>query len=172
MRITQLVVGLGLLAATLHCKKEGEISAAPSSPAAPSPAPARPAAPVAAAPSPGQTPETPQDLKDPQGTSETPSGLKSRVLKPGTADVHPKATDRVTVHYSGWLEDGTLFDSSVARGSPATFPLGNVIKGWTEGVKRRFWIPFQLAYGERGRPPKIPEKATLVFDVELISIAQ
>ena len=91
---------------------------------------------------------------------------------------NPSPTDRVTVHYTGWLTNGKKFDSSVDRGQPATFPLNGVIAGWTEGVsgmkpggKRYLVIPYELAYGESGRPPTIPAKATLVFEVELISIA-
>lgn len=121
-------------------------------------------------------PETPADVKAaPADAEKTSSGLVSRVLEKGKGDQHPSAEDRVTVHYSGWTTDGKLFDSSVKRGQPATFPLNGVIKGWTEGVqlmvegeKRRFWIPADLAYGENpggGRPG-----GTLVFDVELLSI--
>lgn len=91
---------------------------------------------------------------------------------------NPGPTDRVTVHYTGWLTNGTKFDSSHDRGQPATFPLNGVIAGWTEGVggmkpggKRYLVIPFELAYGAAGRPPTIPARATLVFEVELISIA-
>jgi len=95
------------------------------------------------------------------------------VLKPGVGDQHPTANSTVTVHYSGWTTDGTLFDSSVVRGEPATFPLNRVIPGWTEGVqlmvvgeKRRLWIPEELAYnGAPGAP-----QGMLVFDVELLSI--
>lgn len=107
----------------------------------------------------------------------TESGLKSIVLTEGTGDTSPAATDRVKVHYTGWLLDGTKFDSSVDRGSPATFPLNGVIAGWTEGValmkvgeKRKFIIPGDLAYGPQGSPPRIPPNATLVFDVELLAI--
>ena len=108
----------------------------------------------------------------------TPSGLMFYEIKPGTGET-PSPTSQVTVHYSGWLVDGQKFDSSVDRGQPATFPLNGVIKGWTEGVgsmkeggKRKLIIPYQLAYGERGAPPRIPAKAMLVFDVELIKIAK
>jgi FKBP-type peptidyl-prolyl cis-trans isomerase len=89
----------------------------------------------------------------------------------------PAATDKVTVHYHGTLPDGTVFDSSVDRGTPATFPLNGVIPCWTEGVqkikvggKATLVCPSDIAYGDRGRPPTIPPGATLVFDVELISI--
>ena len=109
----------------------------------------------------------------PKDAEKTASGLASKVLKKGTGTEHPKATSKVTVHYTGWTTDGTMFDSSVARKSPATFPLSGVIKGWTEGVqlmvvgeKRRFWIPEDLAY--KGRPGA--PQGMLVFDVELLSI--
>lgn len=103
----------------------------------------------------------------------TPSGLASRVLKIGTGTIHPTANSTVTVHYTGWMTDGEMFDSSVQRGEPAEFPLTRVIPGWVEGVqlmvlgeKRRFWIPADLAYGN---PPTGP-RGTLVFDIELLDI--
>ncbi|MFT3992028.1 MAG: FKBP-type peptidyl-prolyl cis-trans isomerase [Luteolibacter sp.] len=122
--------------------------------------------------------ETPADVKAaPADASKTASGLVSKVLQTGTGDKHPAAADTVTVHYSGWTTDGKLFDSSVRRGQPASFPLNGVIKGWTEGLqlmvageKRRFWIPANLAYGENpggGRPGGL-----LVFDVELLGIKE
>ncbi|MGB2985260.1 MAG: peptidylprolyl isomerase [Phycisphaerae bacterium] len=105
----------------------------------------------------------------------TDSGLMYLVLTEGEGE-SPKPTDQVEVHYTGWLLDGTQFDSSYDRGEPATFPLGGVIKGWTEGVgmmkvggKRKLLIPPELAYGERGRP-SIPPNSPLLFDVELLSI--
>ena len=121
-------------------------------------------------------PETPSDVKAaPKDAVKTSSGLASKVLSKGTGTEHPGASDTVTVHYSGWTTDGKMFDSSVKRGEPTSFPLNGVIKGWTEGVqlmvegeKRRFWIPADLAYGENpggGRPGGL-----LVFDIELISI--
>ena len=107
----------------------------------------------------------------------TASGLKYEVLKSGTGTVHPKATDTVTVHYHGTLLSGKVFDSSVQRGTPASFPLNRVIKGWTEGVqlmkvgdKFKFTIPAELAYGANSPSPDIPPNSTLVFEVELLGI--
>jgi FKBP-type peptidyl-prolyl cis-trans isomerase len=106
----------------------------------------------------------------------TESGLQYEVLTAGTG-ASPVATDQVTVHYTGKLLDGTVFDSSVERGQPATFGLNQVIRGWTEGVQLmkegatyRFYIPSELAYGERGAGGDIGPGATLMFDVELIKI--
>ena len=121
--------------------------------------------------------ETPADVASaPAEAQVTPSGLASKVLVNGSGSARPKSTDLVTVHYSGWTTDGKLFDSSVNRGQPATFPLNGVIAGWTEGLqlmvegeKRRFWIPAKMAYGEN--PPSGYPAGTLVFDVELIKIA-
>ena len=107
----------------------------------------------------------------------TASGLKYQVLKHGTGTVSPKATDSVTVHYEGKLQDGTVFDSSIARGQPATFPLNGVIPGWTEGLqlmkvgdKFKFEIPPNLAYGANSPSPTIPPNSTLIFEVELLGI--
>ena len=111
-----------------------------------------------------------------EGVVTLPSGLQYQVLKEGDGK-SPKATDKVVCHYEGMLIDGTMFDSSVQRGEPATFPLNGVIAGWTEGLqlmkegaKYRFFIPYQLGYGERGAGASIPPFATLVFDVELIEV--
>ncbi|MGC6606597.1 MAG: FKBP-type peptidyl-prolyl cis-trans isomerase [Lentimonas sp.] len=111
----------------------------------------------------------------PADAEVTASGLASKVLEVGSGEDNPAAADTVTVHYSGWTTDGQMFDSSVKRGEPTSFPLNRVIRGWTEGLqlmsigeKRRFWIPADLAYGENpggGRPGGL-----LVFDVELISV--
>jgi FKBP-type peptidyl-prolyl cis-trans isomerase len=107
----------------------------------------------------------------------TASGLQIIDVEAGEGQA-VVATDSVTVHYTGWLEDGTTFDSSVARGQPATFALDGVIAGWTEGLqgmqvggKRRLIIPSDLAYGEEGRGETIPPNSTLIFDIELISIS-
>lgn len=109
----------------------------------------------------------------PADATRMASGLAYRVLKPGTGTRKPTSSDRVTVHYTGWTTDGKMFDSSVARGKPATLALGDVIRGWTEGMRlmvegerTRFWIPQDLAYkGEPGSP-----RGMLVFDVDLVKI--
>jgi len=107
----------------------------------------------------------------------TSTGLKYQVSKRGTGTVSPKSTDTVTVHYHGTLLNGTVFDSSVQRGQPASFPLNAVIPGWTEGLqlmkvgdKFKFEIPPNLAYGPSSPAPTIPPNSTLVFEVELLGI--
>ena len=116
----------------------------------------------------------PSDVAGPPADAKkTKSGLAYKVLQPGTGTAHPTETSQVEVHYTGWTTDGAMFDSSVARGSTATFPLNRVIAGWTEGLqlmvegeKTRFWIPVELAYQNKpGRPAGM-----LVFDVELVAI--
>ena len=111
-----------------------------------------------------------------EGVVTLPSGLQYQVLKEGNGK-KPSATDQVVCHYEGTLIDGTVFDSSYKRNQPATFGLNQVIPGWTEGVqlmqegaKYRFFIPYDLAYGERGAGAQIPPFAALVFDVELIEV--
>jgi len=147
----------------------------PAAPTPPPPPPPRAVVAPPAAPAPGAIPAPPDVAAVPRDAQRTPSGLASKVVGPGRGTRHPAATSRVEVHYTGWKLDGTMFDSSVQRGSPAQFPLNGVIRGWTEGVqlmvegeKRRFWIPAELAYGENpggGRPGGM-----LVFDVELLRI--
>lgn len=113
-----------------------------------------------------------------KGVVKTESGLTYKILSEGKGNF-PKATDEVKVHYHGTLIDGTVFDSSKERGEPVTFPLNRVIKGWTEGVQKikeggkiKLVIPPELAYGDQGAPPKIAGGSTLVFEVELLSIAK
>ena len=132
-------------------------------------------------PAPGKPePPKPGDIKAPEDVAAPPadaektaSGLASKVLTKGTGTEKPRAFDEVTVNYTGWTTDGKMFDSSVANGRPATFGLGNVIAGWTEGLqlmvvgeKRRFWIPEALAY--KGQPQR--PAGMLVFDVEIVEI--
>ena len=114
--------------------------------------------------------------KDKPGVKTTQSGLQYLVLNEGTGDTHPKATDKVRVHYHGTLLDGSVFDSSVERGESITFGLNQVIPGWTEGVqlmvvgeKTRFFIPSNLAYGNSGAGA-IKPGSTLIFEVELLAI--
>jgi FKBP-type peptidyl-prolyl cis-trans isomerase FklB len=113
-----------------------------------------------------------------EGVKSLPSGLQYKVLRPGSGRA-PQAADTVTVHYRGTLIDGSEFDSSIARGQPQTFKVNGVIPGWTEalqlmkeGDKWQIFIPANLAYGEKGAPPRIPPNSTLIFEVELISVPQ
>jgi len=139
-------------------------TASSSTPAASSTPPAAPA-------EPGGLPAPSDVAAPPADAQRTATGLASKVLTAGSGTAHPSAESVVTVHYTGWTTDGAMFDSSVTRGEPASFPLRGVIAGWTEGLqlmakgeKRRFWIPVELAYQNRpGRPAGM-----LVFDVELI----
>jgi FKBP-type peptidyl-prolyl cis-trans isomerase len=115
----------------------------------------------------------PDVAKPPSDAQKTKSGLAYKVLKAGTGTAHPKSSSTVQVHYTGWTTDGKMFDSSIAKGQPISFPLNQVIPGWTEGVqlmvegeKTRFWIPQRIAYdGQPGAPAGM-----LVFDIELLSI--
>lgn len=117
-----------------------------------------------------------EENKKNEGVKVTASGLQYVVEKEGEG-AQPTATDEVTVHYTGKLLNGQVFDSSVQRGEPATFPLNRVIPGWTEGVqlmkegaKYTFFIPSDLAYGPQGIPNAIPPHSTLIFEVELIKV--
>jgi FKBP-type peptidyl-prolyl cis-trans isomerase FklB len=111
-----------------------------------------------------------------EGVETLPSGLQYKVVTAGAGE-KPKATDTVKTHYRGTLIDGTEFDSSYSRNEPATFPVNGVIKGWTEalqlmgvGSKWMLFVPSNLAYGERGSPPRIGPNSTLIFEVELLAI--
>jgi FKBP-type peptidyl-prolyl cis-trans isomerase len=148
-----------VVASLAGCSKEE--TAGTANPAAANP----PAAPAAAS------------ANTPGAMTTTASGLKYQVLKHGTGTASPKASDTVKVHYHGTLLDGTVFDSSVERGEPISFPLNGVIPGWTEGLqlmkvgdKFKFEIPPNLAYGPSSPSPKIPPNSTLVFEVELLGI--
>jgi FKBP-type peptidyl-prolyl cis-trans isomerase len=148
----------------------GGSAAAPSSSAKPNPATPATNASAAATPATGATAAA-------SDVTTTASGLKYQVLKHGTGAISPKATDTVKVHYHGTLLDGTVFDSSVERGEPISFPLNRVIQGWTEGLqlmkvgdKFKFTIPSNLAYGPSSPSAKIPANSTLVFEVELLGI--
>ena len=117
-----------------------------------------------------------EDNKNKEGINVTPAGLQYEVIKNGKGE-SPTKTSKVKVHYHGTLVDGTVFDSSVDRGTPSEFGVGRVIKGWTEGLqlmkpgaKYKFYIPQELAYGAQERGEKIKPYSTLIFDVELIEV--
>lgn len=128
-------------------------------------------------PAAGEPIPAPDDVEAPPDDAErSESGLAWVVLEPGDGETSPGREDLVRVHYTGWETDGRMFDSSVARGEPATFPVANVIEGWVEGLqlmsegeRRRLWIPAELAYGNRPDLTDAPQ-GMLVFDVELIEV--
>jgi peptidylprolyl isomerase len=163
--ILRLSMPLAAALCLLGCSKETQTNTNNSPPGVAKPATSSPSAAPAAASAPKG------DMKT------TASGLKYQVLKQGSGTASPKATDTVKVHYHGTLLDGTVFDSSVERGQPISFPLNRVIPGWTEGLqlmkvgdKFKFEIPPNLAYGPNSPSPKIPPNSTLVFEVELLGI--
>jgi peptidylprolyl isomerase len=134
--------------------------------------------PLPAAPRPA-APRAPADVAEaPADAIKTDSGLAWKILRKGTGGAHPGPHDKVTVHYTGWTAAGKTFDSSIPRGEPSTFLLGDVVRGWTEGVqlmtkgeKRRFWIPAALAYGDTPSRPDVPGGA-LVFNIELVDFVK
>src|SRR5262245_21853096 len=131
-------------------------------------------------PAPAPAPAKPNQIPECKEMQKTASGLEYGFLKKGGDEAPPGPIDTVEVHYTGWLLDGTKFDSSRDRGAPASFPLNGVIRGWAEGLQLmtpgarcKLVIPGDLGYGERGEPrAKIPPNATLVFDVELLKITK
>ncbi|MCA9518693.1 MAG: FKBP-type peptidyl-prolyl cis-trans isomerase [Myxococcales bacterium] len=194
MLIVVVTLGLGGLAGACGKKetppteptKVPEATTAPAATAqaeadATAPAPEEKDTATAAAPAPAANPDDPfappaDVAAAPADAQSSPSGLKWKVMKEGTGADHPSKRDTVEVHYTGWTTDGKMFDSSVKRGQPAKFPLNGVIAGWTEGLQLmpvgsmyRFTIPPELGYGAQGNGP-VPPNATLIFDVELLSI--
>ena len=171
VRIAAIPVVLSACLTLLGCAKNDSSSAGSSAPEAAAPS-ASVAAPADTTPT---IPAPPDVAAPPADATKTASGLASKVIVAGTGTDHPGPTDKVKVHYTGWTKDGQMFDSSVLRGEPITFPLNNVIKGWTEGValmvtgeKRRLWIPGAMAYGDH--PRQGAPVGDLVFDVELLQI--
>lgn len=178
MKRTAFALSLLMLAVSCQNKRtapEPETTSTDEKPAEAAPAPTakleRPKP-----PEPVQIPAPADVAAPPSGAGKSSSGLAWTVLTPGDGKEKPTEADRVQVHYSGWTADGKMFDSSVARGTPTTFGVTQVIKGWTEGLqlmtkgeKRRFWIPATLAYGETPTRPGAPS-GQLTFDVELLDI--
>jgi FKBP-type peptidyl-prolyl cis-trans isomerase len=166
-----LAIGLTLSLLPLACKAKTESTGAVASaaPAASSAAPTGPGTLIKTVPAPSDVAAPPADAV------KTPSGLASKVLTAGTGTDHPRAQDRVRVQYTGWTTDGKMFDTSTSAPAPAVFGVNHVIPGWTEGLelmvtgeKRRFWIPANLAYGDR---PRLGAPAgPLTFDVELVEL--
>lgn len=162
-----------LFVASLGCEKGPPDLSKPADPMKPSATTSAPTMAQPQMPEKPQIPAPPDVAAPPADATKTASGLASKVLQPGTGTDHPTAESKVKVHYTGWTTDGKMFDSSVQRGQPITFPLNGVIPGWTEGVqlmvvgeKRRLWIPEEMAYkGKPGRP-----QGMLVFDVELLEV--
>jgi hypothetical protein len=178
-RCVRMAFSLALLAGSLACDQTSATKEAPKQTppsAATTPVAATPPPPPAPPPpNPDDIPPPPDVKAPPADAKKTDSGLATKVLQPGKGKEKPELTDTVSVHYTGWTTDGRMFDSSVKRGRPAQFPVGGVIKGWTEGLqlmvvgeKRRFWIPGSLAY-DTSPDPNAP-KGMLVFDVELIAV--
>lgn len=173
------LISVALLAASLACSRRssepGDVSTS-STPAPKENKEVKPNTDTATKEPEKKTVPAPADVAAPPSDAEkTASGLASKVLTKGTGTTHPGPTDTVSVHYTGWTKDGKMFDSSVVRGKPTSFPLNRVIKGWTEGVqlmvegeKRRFWIPGDLAYGNtpQGNRPS----GQLTFDIELLTV--
>lgn len=167
----RLVVLVCTLALGSACIRKSEDKEAPSASADPVPtAGARDLLRPESVPAPADVAAPPDDA------AKTASGLATKVIAAGTGTTHPAASDTVKVNYTGWTTDGKMFDSSVVHGKPATFGVGQVIPGWTEGLelmvvgeKRRMWIPASLAYGSRGMPG-IPPNSALTFDVELLDV--
>jgi peptidylprolyl isomerase len=164
-----ILLALFVALSTLACKREAEGKTPPAPP--PPPPAAKPA------PEPSQIPAPADVAAAPADAEKTASGLASKVLQKGTGSEKPNAWDKVKVHYTGWMTDGKMFDSSVQRGQPAEFPLNGVIKGWTEamqlmpiGSKWMLFIPSQLGYGDQGAGAAIPPASTLIFQVELLGI--
>ena len=173
MNSIRLVLIVGVSTALYGCGAEKEAAVEATAGSAPvTTAPAAPAAPAVP-----DAPSYPGDVVDGAATV-TASGLEYFDIVVGDGPQPSGPTTRVKVHYTGWLTDGTKFDSSVDRGQPSTFALNRVIAGWTEGVgsmrvggKRKLVIPSALAYGSDGRP-SIPPDATLIFDIELLEIVE